>query len=40
MSTMLQSENLEGKRAELHYDKETKQLYYEYIDIPKTDIES
>ena len=27
------------KRAELHYDKDTKQLYYEYIDIPKTEIE-
>ena len=34
-----QPENLKGKRAELHYDKETQQLYYEYIDIPKTEIE-
>ncbi|MFJ6264433.1 hypothetical protein ACIQGW_05335 [Lysinibacillus xylanilyticus] len=39
MNTMPQPEDIKGKRAELFYDKETKQLYYEYIDIPKTEIE-
>ena len=34
-----QPEDIKGKRAELFYDKETKQLYYEYIDLPKTEIE-
>ncbi|MED3803676.1 hypothetical protein P4562_17265 [Lysinibacillus xylanilyticus] len=38
-SDMPQPENIPGKRAELFYDKETKQLYYEYIDLPKTEIE-
>ncbi|PJO43929.1 hypothetical protein [Lysinibacillus xylanilyticus] len=39
MSTMPQPENKPGKSAELFYDKVTKQLYYEYKDIPKTEIE-
>ncbi|MGE8037905.1 hypothetical protein [Lysinibacillus sp. NPDC093692] len=39
VSTMPQPENIKGKRAELFYDKETKQLYYEYIELPKTEIE-
>lgn len=34
-----QPEDIKGKRAELFYDKETLQLYYEYIDLPKTEIE-
>jgi len=39
MSNFPQPEDIKGKRAELFYDKETKQLYYEYIDLPKTEIE-
>lgn len=39
MSTMPQPENLAGKTYELYYDKETKKLYYEYTDLPKTEIE-
>jgi len=39
MSTMPQPENIAGKTYELFYDKETKKLYYEYTDIPKTEIE-
>jgi len=38
-SNFPQPENIEGKTYELFYDKETKQLYYEYTDIPKTEIE-
>ncbi|MED3804953.1 hypothetical protein P4562_24070 [Lysinibacillus xylanilyticus] len=38
-STLPQREDIKGKRAELYYDKDTQQLYYEYIDIPKTEIE-
>lgn len=38
-SNFPQPENKPGKSAELFYDKETKQIYYEYIDIPKTEIE-
>ncbi|WP_336638377.1 hypothetical protein [Lysinibacillus fusiformis] len=39
MSTMPQPENILGKTHEMFYDKETKSLYYEYTDIPKTEIE-
>lgn len=39
MSTMPQPENIPGKTHELFYDKETKSLYYEYTDIPKSEIE-
>ncbi|MGE6601528.1 hypothetical protein ACQKEY_07360 [Lysinibacillus fusiformis] len=39
MSTMPQPENIPGKTYELFYDKETKSLYYEYTDIPKTALE-
>lgn len=39
MSNFSQPEDIKGKRAELFYDKETEQLYYEYFDIPKTEIE-
>lgn len=39
MSTAPQPENIPGKTHELFYDKETKSLYYEYTDIPKTEIE-
>lgn len=39
MSTFPQPENIKGKIPELFYDKETKELYYEYKDIPKTEIE-
>ncbi|OXS66073.1 hypothetical protein B1B04_24305 [Lysinibacillus sp. KCTC 33748] len=38
-SILPQREDIKGKRAELFYDKETEKLYYEYIDIPKTEIE-
>lgn len=34
-----QPENIKGKTSELFYDKETKKLYYEYTDIPKTALE-
>ncbi|QPQ30971.1 hypothetical protein [Lysinibacillus sp. JNUCC 51] len=40
MSTFPQPENIKGKTYELYYDKETKKLYYKYIDVPKTDIET
>jgi len=39
MSTFPQPENIPGKTYEMFYDKETKSLYYEYTDIPKTEIE-
>lgn len=39
MTDFPQPKDIKGKRAELFYDKETKQLYYEYIDLPKTEIE-
>lgn len=39
MSAAPQPENIPGKTHELFYDKETKTLYYEYTDIPKTEIE-
>lgn len=39
MSTAPQPENIPGKTYELFYDKETKTLYYEYTDIPKTPLE-
>ncbi|MEQ6355906.1 hypothetical protein ABNX05_14850 [Lysinibacillus sp. M3] len=39
MSNLPQPENKPGKSAELFYDKETKELFYEYKDIPKTELE-
>lgn len=36
MSTFPQPENIPGKTHEMFYDKETKSVYYEYTDIPKT----
>ncbi|MEF7492969.1 hypothetical protein V4V34_00160 [Lysinibacillus sphaericus] len=39
MSTFPQPENIPGKTHEMFYDKETKSVYYEYTDIPKTALE-
>ncbi|QPA60705.1 hypothetical protein [Lysinibacillus sphaericus] len=39
MSTFPQPENIPGKTYEMFYDKETKSVYYEYTDIPKTALE-
>lgn len=39
MTTAPQPENIPGKTHEMFYDKETKSLYYEYTDIPKTTLE-
>ncbi|MFJ5565194.1 hypothetical protein [Lysinibacillus xylanilyticus] len=39
ISAMPQPENIAGKTYELYYDKDTKELYYEYTDLPKTEIQ-
>lgn len=39
MSTFPQPENIPGKTYEMFYDKETQKIFYEYTDIPKTEIE-
>lgn len=39
MSTAPQPENIPGKTHEMFYDKETQKIFYEYTDIPKTEIE-
>ncbi|WP_197229879.1 hypothetical protein [Lysinibacillus sphaericus] len=38
-SDLPQPENIPGKTYEMFYDKETQKVFYEYTDIPKTEIE-
>ncbi len=39
MADFPQPENIPGKTHEMFYDKETQKVFYEYTDIPKTEIE-
>lgn len=39
MTDFPQPENKPGKTYEMFYNKETQKVYYEYTDIPKTELE-